>query len=298
MKKLKLLFFVLGLPVVGMTQVFAPVGATWHYSQTFAINGDTSFVKIESTGDTIISGNNCRILTGSIGTCSDEGNRNYFWNDSNRIYFYKEGIFKLLYDFNSNAGDEWEVVIDYFGNNDTILIHVDSISYETYNSVQLKVLHVNMFSDIFGYVPVSSNKIIERIGDTHYLFPWLNAVCDNNFGGPLRCYEDSLITVFFPNVSPTCEYITDVETFFINKNKFNVYPNPRMDKTNITLTYDLECTSFYELINAFGGIITLGKIENNNKSLEIDLSSIQSGLYYLKLVDCDNNLITFKLIVS
>ena len=43
-------------------QVFAPIGATWYYSEGFAFSGVIGYSRIESIGDTIINTKACKIL--------------------------------------------------------------------------------------------------------------------------------------------------------------------------------------------------------------------------------------------
>lgn len=60
MKKLVLVISLLFSTSILFSQTFAPTGATWHY-HTFEM-GYTSFVKIESIGDTTILGHQCQII--------------------------------------------------------------------------------------------------------------------------------------------------------------------------------------------------------------------------------------------
>lgn len=296
MKKIRLLLFFVLFSATSIAQEFAPVGATWYYTQTFAINGDTSFVKIESIGDTIIGGNNCKILLSNVTTCAGEEVRNYIWNNGNQVYFFENNGFELLYDFDADAGYEWEIIKDFFGENDTISIHVDSINFENYDGVQLKELYVTISSNIWGYIPATSNKIIERIGDMHFLFPWLNAICDDNFAGPIRCYEDSVISLSFSDVFQTCDYTTDVISLPFSQKSYTVFPNPISNMGILMLIEPLKYNTDFEILNSFGERVYSGILNANQQSQELNLQNIKTGLYYLYLYN-NNNLKPLKFII-
>lgn len=76
----------------------------------------------------------------------------------------------------------------------------------------------------------------------------------------------------------------------------NVFPNPATDKVTITLSQDLLNTIKVSLIDIQGKTINIPKKEFNN-TFELNLESLNSGLYFIQLRS-GNNIITEKLVVE
>jgi hypothetical protein len=170
MKHLLLVFQLIaaGLIVKGQA-VWAPQGATWYYSYgNFAVTG---YVRIKYVGDSIINGQSCKalekkrywfdfILSKSDSAVIDT-TFTYLKNDS--VFYYFNNQFYLLYDFNGQPSDVWQVAEpDTFCTEDSsATVQVDSIGTMTINATTLKWLSVNPTPNShYGYY----GQIIERIG--------------------------------------------------------------------------------------------------------------------------------------
>ena len=84
-----------------------------------------------------------------------------------------------------------------------------------------------------------------------------------SFGHPIRCVKNSPL---------------GITTY--SKFSFNVYPNPTNDYINIQLSFLNEPTQ-YKISDTSGKIILTGDI--NNKYFSLDLTELQSGIYYISL---------------
>ncbi|RCT54254.1 T9SS type A sorting domain-containing protein [Winogradskyella sp. KYW1333] len=83
---------------------------------------------------------------------------------------------------------------------------------------------------------------------------------------------------------------------------FNVYPNPASNYVNIRLKEESNVTDVLVLIYDFAGrIVRQKRIENVNQLLEInsriDLRTLSSGIYFIKLLTINGSELTKKLIV-
>lgn len=194
---------------------FAPIGAEWYYNYTESLAGpETGYYLLKSVKDTTIDSKVCRILThtyiNSKGIALRKG-ESILYEDAKekRIYRYLFGNFYLLYDFTKTTGDTIIVKEPYSETKyDSIVTVVDSVGIETVSeNIQLKVLYVR---PVEGRKYDFQGKIVEKIGNLLYLFPFNQLVCDGGCPLPLRCYNDYQIN--FVSHEPyvmqvPCDYI-------------------------------------------------------------------------------------------
>ncbi|NJO88096.1 MAG: T9SS type A sorting domain-containing protein [Chloroflexia bacterium] len=283
-------------------QDFAPIGAKWYYTEQFAFSGDISYLWIESVGDTIIKGKDCKILENNGGLmCAFHNTKDFVYFEDSIAYFYVPEIdtFQILYDLKAQKDSSWTIVfgMDLESKLDTIQVVVDSVSFMTINSKKLKKLHVSYKSLNFGWEDLGyGGEIIERIGDKNYLFNLYSLsgiVCDGNYSGGLRCYQDSELGFYSTGIADSCDYTykwTGIESNSINAH-IKVYPNPASD------WIEIESKTNKELMIS---ILDLsGKVLVNSKSFgssRIDLTSFQKGFYVLKINQSDKIIETRKIL--
>lgn len=205
--KLCLTLFLLHVSIVlsAQTNNFAPIGATWYYTDIDGIDYDDTlytagYTRAESVGDAIIDGIACRqitftgyLSTGEIYDISDY----YCYENEDKVYFHDGTAFKLLYDFSGDNWYAWDIF--YFGEDSTEII-VDSVKYEDYDGTLLKTLYVHDdFTTSFTWL---GNKITERLGGASFMFMYYGAD-DTYFPSGLRCYSDSVVN--FTNTESPCD---------------------------------------------------------------------------------------------
>lgn len=110
---------------LAFAQTWAPIGAKWTYTQHTIQRNYTTFKTYDSVGDTVISGQPCKILTivENMGPGFADTSQRYTYSENNRVYFYKDPSWCLLYDFNVRQGDTFLL--------DCWSLHVKNLSIDT-----------------------------------------------------------------------------------------------------------------------------------------------------------------------
>lgn len=283
-------------------QNFAPVGATWHYTQNIYSNfTEKQFFKIESIQDSVFAGKNCTLLEKNEEFyCEERPLQVLVYEEDSVVYFWDEGFneFQVLYDLKKNVSEFWYVKVKASDQStDTITVTVTGTYQRTINAMSLEGLDINYFANYrsLGTTFSWDSKILERIGDTTFLFnfhPEQVMYCDDNFSGGLRCYEDDVIGFYSNNSAPACEYqnvgLEDEELTGV----FSIYPNPSNGEFKIINTDLLELKYF--LYNSAGQKIAEG--ESNTKEFQFD-RKIESGIYLLNVYHNSGQL-TRKIVVE
>lgn len=301
--KISIRLAVLLLFIVPPTLVFsqlqddwAPIGATWYYSEEFAFSGDQSFAMVTSIGDTIIDGKNCRILekTKTIG-CNLRPYKEYFHlNNSSELFFYDEQFdgFQKLFDFEAKAGDSWNIYLSTeleADITDTVVYVIDSISQVQINGRMLREFHYRQEFTGPYYEGPSTARYIEVIGPTVYFFPWYIGYCDGNMIGGLRCYEDSEFGHYETGIVDSCDYT--YEWLGVKTNNFTnttVYPNP----ASFFLTIEFDNPEFVNgqliIYDNLGRVVNIVEDIFDSK-IDLDVRQYEPGIYYFRLLNEEEN---------
>jgi len=282
------------------SQVFAPIGAEWIYTEKFAFSGNISYLYLIVTGDTIIQGKTCRIIENNGGLdCSYNYEKDFVYSENNKVYFYIPEIddFQKLYDFDAQKGDYWEILVNTGYKLENLIIQVDSVDNINISNHLLKRLYVTYKSSDHNYNNLAyQSQIIEQIGDISYLFNFHDfssgIVCDGNYSEGLRCYEDPDFGHYSTGIADSCkfEYKTTDVGIINNPSIFNVYPNPTSD----VLYIDYRGKKKYKIeIHNLTGKLILRKESNSSTSL--DFTSLDAEIYILSIKH-NKDLQTYKII--
>jgi hypothetical protein len=292
---IKLIFIFVLISMTGIAHEWAPVGATWHYTERFSFWSpkEIDYIKIESVKDTLIEGITCKKLTKrhNIG-CTDRPDVEFMYSQDDKVYFYDSGFntFQILYDFGANTGDSWIIrVKDYLDPDDTdsLVVTVDSTDFKVINGVELKRLFVtylflNETNPNYSY----NATIIESVGDLWYMFnyyPEWAFGCDANFSQGLRCYEDPVIGLYETGIADSCTYVqfwTGIEEG--SKSPVEIFPNPTSEF--IAVKGGPGICSRYRILNITGKEILSGTVVNN----QIGVQNLAKGLYIIELYSTKN----------
>lgn len=289
-----LLLFVL-IPITNSIygQDFAPVGATWYYSQHYAFSGNIDYFKIESDKDTVIDDKNCKKLVMNYAPgCTGRGSEEYVYQDDSVIYFYDTDFneFQVLFNLKANKHSSWYIkLMDYDQEVDTLLVYVDSTENIEINSKNLKKLYINYAGTHNGDTLIQYNsQILGTIGDTYFLFnlyPIWSGACDMDYSGGLRCYSDEFIGNYETGIADSCNYSyvwTDVNALQ-SGHEIQIFPNPTTGKVSI--------------ISGSNNLLNIRIQDLSGKVLfsqymisetQINISDFQTGLYILT-VETDND---------
>ncbi len=124
------------LPLVAQNTEFAPIGARWI---RFGYNWTTFPTEVSTViGDTVIMGNTCRIIQIDSHTYYGtdaiihqyNARREYVYTQGGKVYYYRNGEFYTLYNFEAQVGDTWTVKPDPLIDAETGTVQVDSIGTE------------------------------------------------------------------------------------------------------------------------------------------------------------------------
>ena len=280
---------------------WAPIGSEWYYNYREGMQDpSTGYYLVKSIKDTIIDKKVCKVLSRTLvsskGIASNDG-QSIIYHDikENKIYRYLYGNFYLLYDFTTVKGDTIIMKEPYSASSyDSIVTVVDSVGIEHLpNNIQLKSLYVRPVQ--LGSL-VFEGKIIEKIGNLHFLFPYNQLVCDGGCPEPLRCYNDDQINFVSHEhyVYPVpCDFVY-TNTDFVNFNEVNVFPNPFTNSFTIKSGNSGEGVLSIDIMNLYGQSI-LHDVLPGNMDHKIDLHEYPFGFYYLVIRSRDTTT-TYKLI--
>jgi hypothetical protein len=187
---------------------WAPIGAKWYVSVIESLMPlNEGYILYEVSRDTLMEDKKVKVITKrhfhSNGQDASTLESEYTYEEDGIVYYWKNGRFYTLYDFNAKQGDKWTVygsgryreMCDY----DSLgVVVVDSVSTVIVNNQILKAIYTSPDSASDWHF---EGVILERIGNITHLFPKSEG-CVLDFPddeGSLRCYEDSLIGIYKAN---------------------------------------------------------------------------------------------------
>jgi hypothetical protein len=287
-KFLFIIIVILFAQLASAQQIFAPIGAKWHYSSSSqgAAPPDAAYWIYESEKDTIYNGISCqKIYTKKVDYLGDTiiGLPYFTYTSGDTVMYFNSYVNKFtpLYIFNVNVGD---TLTFYKPDNidssidSTFRVIVDSITFISINSYSLQRIHTSRI-DFYEF----KNHFTERIGGDVWLLPEYYTSIPEREVGPLRCYSDNDIDINF--TSNSCDYRVFVG---LNENKvFNgidVYPNPS-GNDYIKVVYKNKSPDKIYLFDLFGKAkeISFKHDENTSNVISIDITLLNSGTYFLKI---------------
>ena len=249
----------------------------WYY-EIHNEDGSITYQYMYQAGDTIINNDTAHILV-KINTLYDKDlyqdiTHEYVYERDGKLYWWNKilGEFTVLYDYEAEEGDEWEIKVG----TESIVMHVDAVEDFEYEGKTYRMLRVSDADD---------GDIVCGIGHLTSFFP--ERLMDNRDGirvEGLRCYwiEDEL--VFKPG-DEDCDAIYEElhgieEGHSTGSGTFTIYPNP----TNGVLFVDTVCTpslpaETYRITNLMGQTVLSGNINADNQ--QINVSSLPQGMYFI-----------------
>jgi hypothetical protein len=271
------------------SQQWAPTGCVWHYGMIESyFAGDQGYLRVESIGDTVIHGQQCKILHKTRydaywHTLTDEGN-DYMYSSNDVVYHFMNDTFYTVYDFNAMPGDTWTVAVPspspWFSTDTLVKIIVDSVSTITIQNQILKSLYVHSDSNEWRFL----NPIIERIGSMGGMFPFIYGFMDMDIPF-FRCYADTSI-FYNRNPSQPCDTVIDDLPEFPEASDFSIYPNPSSGNWHIKVPVSSMYLhrTFIRVYNAYGQLILSREIKfENNNGVPIDAHDFKPGIYEVQL---------------
>jgi hypothetical protein len=195
---------------------------------------------------------------------------------SKKIYFYYSGTNSecLLYDFNLNVGDQ-------VGNGCfaecTMITSIDS------------VLVGNNYRKRFNLSSMNYS-IIEGIGSTSGLF---EPICPFEYSGTLICFAQNGQTLY-PDTSTSCNIVSSIDEATYSSS-YSISPNPFNTFTTVQLS-DAFVNSNLLIYNTLGKVVSQQIIFD--KVVTISRNELNSGIYFLKVVNSQRQVVNGKIIIE
>lgn len=184
----------------------------------------------------------------------------------------------FVYDFQLNVGDTLPLSIVNWEQN-IIITSIDSL------------LVGNHYRKVFNFFNTDGPySIIEGIGHPG---GFLESFPPGWGISNLKCFALNSIS-YYPELNAPCDLTLKIPTE-IKLDKIKFYPNP----TSKSITIELDNSAEINKVSAYdiSGLETNLKFEQlEQSSLEIDLSILNNGLYFIVLIDNENTKLILKVI--
>lgn len=266
----------------------------WYY-EILNENGTITYQYLYQAGDTIVQDEPTHILV-RINTLYDKAvhtdmMHEYVYERNGKVYWWNKTLeeFTVLYDFEAEVGDEWEIKVGA----ESLIMHVDAVETVEYEGCFYRMLRVSDAGDIF------SGDIVCGIGHLTSFFP--ERLMDNGDGfrvEGLRCYwiDDALV---FKLGDEDCDaVISDLHGVEENdpstgSGTLMVYPNPTDGVLNVSVRLpnppapfgrgngDSPTNQTYRITNLMGQTVLSGNITAEMQ--QIDVTNLPKGMYFISI---------------
>lgn len=277
-------------------QDFAPVGAKWYFEPYLSSPHLSDYFTVEVIGDTVINGKDARIIKKKSSGEVKQNSTAYIRDTNRKVFVYEDGQFRLLYDFNLEAGDTlthyaptfWDpfhLNCSFLPDSQRIFNSiVDSTDTLSIDGKQLKTLYMQRSGWYF-------KKIVERIGSYRGIFGEPSPACLGGDPGHFRCYQDS--TINYKAVDEACDHRTLQSTPKRKIQDLSISPNPA--ESVISVHAPRTFITQYQLYTIQGKLLAEAEGLKTHRH-NIDLSSFDQGVYLLELRDSDGHRAVQKII--
>ncbi|MEX1192607.1 MAG: T9SS type A sorting domain-containing protein [Brumimicrobium sp.] len=296
--KLNALYIILlsSITFCGFSQTvpWANIGTVWHYDYTgFGIEG---FTKYEVEKDTTINGKLCSKVS-ILSEYSNFGDSGYSsvappfftYEEDSVLFFTTQNQFDTLMNLKASPGDSW--ILTNQSCTEDRFVEVLDTGRTTINSCENKWLaysyegHTTIVDTFYSYY-----------GSVKHAFAYFDYCQENAMDKPvsvnLRCYDDG--NCFYLNGTPDCESLS-VHSEILKPRQIKLFPNPASSKITIEFSDSkLSNKTKYEIIGLNGEVVQKGDLANPT----IDVSGMESGVYFLRLLEGGGYLGTKKLIIE
>ncbi len=284
-------------PFFAYSQVeWFPIGAKWLYESgsSFSVGPRFSHAFIVER-DTEVEGKTCRLIRGN------NNSKEIVYEENGRVYYYFNGKFRKMYDFSVNKGDTVEIEFKMASkgdhNLDTTRIvpcRVEKVMTKLVNGVKLKEVHTS-FDSVYSELPsegfLSGRHIyIEKTGCEYpgllggEFIPHLSGLSQPASAfHTFRFYQDSDINYMVSNTH-------------INKQNDNpsFSPNPAKDRLILSEEEEVQNKVSVFIYDAAGRVV----LEREKViPCELNIAHLISGIYYIRILNGTECIMSDKLIV-
>jgi hypothetical protein len=303
------IFSTIILVVSGCTawgQAFAPLNAKWHYANYCNVPpwvGDCGYFTAEAVRDTMVNGLMATVVEHrSMGVLTPQSEV-LIREDDNRVYFFENGQFKLLYDFNLEVGDTLTFSVPQNSQlydfscgmaSDTsrfAQVVVVSTTITEIDGQQLKTLHTSAinFEDL-EYLSWELGSFTERIGSYNGLFGVSTTACLGGFPGHFRCYDDPIIS--YVASTEACDFVMG-QRELTAKSGISIHPNPAYSMIQVKSLF--EKIVGYRVSTICGQTLLERKIVPS-VTIGVDLDYLSPGIYVVETYGISGSTVREKII--
>lgn len=276
---------------------WAPIGAQWYFTEPYTTDYlEINYILIESTGDTIINGQVCKVLK-----LSRNGHELISYEHiaqlGDTILYYNPNTdgFHTLYNFAAQVGDTVHVHTLPFKPTDAFLLPYymlqdGVIPYFSYRIVGIDSTEVSgvwlkrqevdflMNDDRWGFSNITGGVfLMEGIGSLTYFFGRGNWIGLDESVTLLRCYKDGALDFKNQQWESSCTLTSTVKP--LPQVQPKVFPNPANDKLFVELGND----SGFILLNVVDGFGRLRMTHSFAKPTQLDIAHLEAGIYIVKI---------------
>lgn len=262
-----------GFPIMSQSPVFPFNGAEWYY-EILNDDGSITYQYLQHSGDTTINDEPVQIIV-KINTLYDKGkhvkkSHEYIYERDDKVYWWNKTLeeFTVLYDYNAQVGDEWEINVGL----ESLLMHVDAVELYEYEGRQYKMLQVSDAENLF------SGTIVRGIGHLTSFFPERLLSKGYRVEG-IRCFWQDGELVFKYGEKECDEVYEEFHDYSVDdlngSEEFSIFPNP----TDGMITISGRQTGEYRITNLMGQTLMTGQIESENQ--QINISALSDGMFFI-----------------
>lgn len=299
-----IVFFVLSSNA--SAQVWVENNATWYYEYSGGFFGGLR--KLSHNGDTLLGGQLSKsiqvddyqfVMMGPNGPMLQTSNNTleeiYMYSSGDSVFWWTNGEYQLLYNFNAQINDTWIIDIGPTGwslCDDTSRVKVVDVGIETVQGNDFRFIDLEPIDGSHYHL---GGRFYDRFGGGSYLLP-LERICDSTiiteyymFNG-VRCFEDDSLSLNF--VGEECDYWITHAGMDENQNDLIlVYPNP------VTSQVQFSGSQIKSVVvtNSIGEFQLCFELSNDQT---IELSNLSPGVYFLNCITSDDRKLTKRIILQ
>jgi hypothetical protein len=264
-----------GVPQISNIVTFTPRDSVWYESHSFSPNNQFISFTSHQEDSSALYGDITVMDTADIGTTNfiNLTNSPYIhdehshWSpDGNKISWMSGTYVGGLVTYKSEL-----YLMDANGANPVQLTHFTNSSYPEYIQDTLVTADHYWSPDgkrIFGFVHFVNNQ------------GWQSELYQLEFTGPC-------------GMNPAA-----VQTNHSDASELKIYPNPAKDKLNISYSAATENAIQIDIYNVFGQIVLENKPIKQQGGISIDISTLPTGIYFVRVIANDNSVHEEKVIIS
>ncbi len=281
----------------GQTISWFPDHAEWCYTAHCLFDPQCGYTYYYTAGDTVLEGKSAVVVNSLYAndeTQFSETDTHYFREENDTVFYYSDSsnAWGMLYDFNAQPGDVWDltetlsgITFPYWGVVPEARIVVDSVSIEMLGGAMRRVIHTSPLYNEEEMEPESDwqfrGLIVEGIGPvgvnwSQGLFGESVALPLGGFSPSFSCYRENEALIYGSGANP-CGIVSGFDEGIVFE--FAVFPNPTTSYIYLQLPLEFAFRASLTIFNSVGQAVA--QIENFN-SLEALPMNYPPGLYVVE----------------